>query len=175
MKFKPFEEEIIVSVRSQTEIIKQLLKYTNVVSGAEKPVQYVFNGNIEKDTFRISLKVNFPQNALPLAIGKIEPTSKGSIVFLRYELFPATKVMLGVVGSILATICMSFLLIYLENNEPKFIRAIFITLATGAFYYMTLILNFFKKKNQTRSTIERILNQYFFLVSGCSFYSFVID
>ncbi|MBV6639914.1 MAG: hypothetical protein KI791_04325 [Cyclobacteriaceae bacterium] len=159
MKFKPFEEETIVSARSQEEIVAQLSRFTHLVTDANVPARHIFNGNIEKDTFRISLKVNFPQNALPLAIGKIEPTSKGSIVFLKYQLFPATKVMLGVVGGIMATICISFFLIYLENHEPKYIRAIIITLATGAFYYMTLIVNFFKRKNQTKSTLERILNE----------------
>ncbi|XOV92877.1 MAG: hypothetical protein ACFHWX_22100 [Bacteroidota bacterium] len=159
MKLKPFEEETIVSARSQTEIVKLLSKFTYLVTDSNIPTQHIFNGNIENDNFRISLKVNFPQNALPLTIGKIESTSKGSIVFLKYELFPSTKVMLGVVGVILATICISFFLIYLENHESKYIRAIFITLATGGFYYMTLILNFFRRKNQTRSTIERILNQ----------------
>ena len=158
MKLKPFEEETIVSARSQTEIVKLLSKFTYLVTDSTVPAKHIFNGNIENDNFRISLKVNSPQNALPLAIGKIESTSKGSIVFLKYELFPATKVMLGVVGAILSTICISFFLIYLENYEPKYIRAIVITLATGAFYYMTLILNFFKRKNQTRSTIEQILN-----------------
>ncbi len=159
MKFKPFEEETIVSARSQAEIITQLSKFTHLVSDSVIPVRHIFNGNIEKDSFRISLKVNFPQNALPLAIGKIEPTSKGSIVFLKYELFPATKVMLTVIGAIMATICVSFFLIYLENHEAKYLRAIVITLATGIFYYMTLIINFFKRKNQTRSTLERILNE----------------
>ncbi|MEQ8338001.1 MAG: hypothetical protein RIA62_11680 [Cyclobacteriaceae bacterium] len=159
MKFKPFEEETIVSARSQAEIVTQLSKFTHLVTEANVPVRHIFNGNIEKDTFRISLKVNFPQNALPLTIGKIVPTSKGSIVFLKYQLFPATKVMLGVIGGIMAAICISFLLIYLEKQEPKYIRAIVITLATGAFYYMTLIINFFKRKNQTKSTIERILNE----------------
>ncbi len=158
MKFKPIEEETIVSARSQAEIISILSRFTQVVTGETVPESHIFNGNIAKDSFRISLKISFPQNALPLAIGKIEPTSKGSIVFLKYQLFPATKVMLGVVGGILVTLAITFLLIYLDNHEPKYLRALFITLATGFFYYMTLILNFFKRKKQTRSTLERILS-----------------
>ena len=157
MRFKPFEEETIVSSLSREEIIIQLLKYTHQVTNTNFPKHHVFNGNLDRDHFRISLKVNFPQNALPLAIGKIEETSKGSIVFISYQLFPATKIMLGVVGVILSAICFTFLMIYLENNELKYLRAILITVLTGLFYYLTLTLNFFKRKRQTRETLEEIL------------------
>lgn len=157
MKFKPFEEETIVSALSQAEIITQISKYTHAITDDRVPTTHIFNGNISKNTFRISLRVNFPQNALPLAIGKIESTSKGSIVFLKYQLFPATKVMLAVISGIIVSICITFLLIYLETEEIKYLRAIAITVLTGVFYYMTLILNFFKRKNQTRSTLEYIL------------------
>ncbi len=158
MKFKPFEEETIVSALTREEIINQISRVTHVPSINKTPKKYVFNGNVEESTFRISLKVNYPQNALPLAIGTIEPTSKGSIVFLKYQLFPATKVMLAVISGIIVSICITFVLIYLEKAEVKYLRAIAITVATGIFYYMTLILNFFKRKNQTRSTLEHILN-----------------
>ena len=65
--------------------------------------------------------------------------------------------MLGVVGAILSAICFTFLMIYLENNELKYLRAILITVLTGLFYYLTLTLNFFKRKRQTRETLEEIL------------------
>ena len=32
---------------------------------------------------------------MPVIIGEVESTSKGSIVFLRYRLFPATRLLLG--------------------------------------------------------------------------------
>lgn len=53
-----------------------------------------FTGHIQQGRFRISRKVTRPNSFLPLVIGTIDPTSSGCILFLKYKLFPSTRMYL---------------------------------------------------------------------------------
>ena len=52
--------------------------------------QPVFTGWVKNRHFRISRSLHRPQNFSPLLIGSLEATQRGSIVFIRYSLFPTT-------------------------------------------------------------------------------------
>ena len=53
-------------------------------------IQTVFTGYIKNQQFRISRSIRRPESFLPLMKGNIEATRNGSILFVRYSLFPST-------------------------------------------------------------------------------------
>jgi hypothetical protein len=52
--------------------------------------QALFTGYINDGMFRLSRSIRRPESFLPLLKGSIEATRTGSILFVRYQLFPAT-------------------------------------------------------------------------------------
>lgn len=58
------------------------------------PLDEPFWGWIKSNRFRISLKVKRPTPYMPVIVGSVEATRTGSILFLRYQLLPTTKVFL---------------------------------------------------------------------------------
>jgi hypothetical protein len=65
-----------------------------------------FTGWIENDRFRISIHQRRPSNYIPVVSGKMESTSRGTIVFATYRLLPNVRMflllwtLLLVIGSI---------------------------------------------------------------------------
>lgn len=57
-----------------------------------------FLGVIEGTRFRLSPYVIRPPQFQPMIRGRIESSSRGCLVFLRYELMPATRLLLGFVS-----------------------------------------------------------------------------
>lgn len=88
----PLHTETLVSSFSKKEVISSLKKVTEEVnyldrrSGPGKGV--LFNGLVGDSGFRISKVVDRGDTFLPLILGDIEDTPRGSIIFLRYKLFP---------------------------------------------------------------------------------------
>lgn len=62
-----------------------------------------FNGWVQENRFRISIRVQRVNHFIPLVIGQIEPTHGGSIVFVDYRLFPTTRLLL-ILWTILLTL-----------------------------------------------------------------------
>lgn len=89
MNLSPVRKETIVSPHHQSEVINQLTLLTTppVLSKKDETPSALFVGKILKDTFKISLRINSPDNFLPIIYGKVEQTSIGSIVFLKFKLF----------------------------------------------------------------------------------------
>lgn len=54
----------------------------------------LFAGWVKPDRFRISLRTRRPNYFLPLVIGRLEESSTGCILLLRYVLFPTTRVLI---------------------------------------------------------------------------------
>ena len=60
-----------------------------------------FIGVVARGRFSLSAYLVRPPQFQPMVRGRIESSSRGSLVFLRYELMPATKILLGFVSVLL--------------------------------------------------------------------------
>ncbi|MBK6265467.1 hypothetical protein JKA74_10500 [Marivirga sp. S37H4] len=104
MQWWPAKSEILISHLPPREIFRRLnlaVKPTNYQSFKNRSLDdtpeevYLFNGKVSNTGFAISQVVQKPDNFLPLIQGKVEGTSKGSLVYIKYRLFPSVKLFLG--------------------------------------------------------------------------------
>ncbi len=96
MTILPGQDETIILAQSKEEVIAKLVNATTpriLVQNQESP-HYKFTGWVHKEKFRISLKINRPNNYVPLIIGRVDSSSSGSLLFIHYRLFPSTKMFL---------------------------------------------------------------------------------
>ena len=118
---------------------------------------FLFNGWVKKDKFSISLKVARPQNFLPVMNGNIEETSAGSIIFVKYRLFPTSTAFL-LFWSVI-TLLMAVFFGYIG-------RYVFagISIALGISNYAVAVANF---KIQVRRS-SRVLRSLFYKIDKYS-------
>lgn len=94
MNIFPHHSEILVSSFSCEEVARKIAAVTKRVNymdyGEYSIESYRFNGEIDTKRFRLSLLIKRADSFLPLIHGKIEPTSSGCILFLKYTLFPSS-------------------------------------------------------------------------------------
>ena len=92
MNFIPFQSETLVSTLSKEEVMEHISKKTLEVNFLDKRTEssknVAFNGIVGKNSFRISRVINRSNTFLPLILGEVEDTARGSILFLEYKLFP---------------------------------------------------------------------------------------
>lgn len=92
MNLLPYHSETLVSALSKKEILGHLIRVTREVNFLDSRTQLnskiKFNGMIGQEGFRISKAINRGNTFLPLISGEVESTGRGSIIFMRYRLFP---------------------------------------------------------------------------------------
>ncbi len=92
MNLLPYHSETLVSALSKKEILGHLIRVTREVNYMDSRTMQGptvrFNGMIGQEGFRISKVITRGNTFLPLIKGEIESTPRGSIIFLRYRLFP---------------------------------------------------------------------------------------
>lgn len=92
MNLLPYQSETLVSALSKKEILGHLIRVTREVNFLDSRTQLdpkiKFNGMIGQEGFRISKAIKRGETFLPLITGEVESTPRGSIIFLRYRLFP---------------------------------------------------------------------------------------
>lgn len=92
MNWLPFSRETLVSSLSKNEVLDRLTAVTRGTRREELPeIRPLFNGLVETDGFRISRVIEKGDSFLPLLLGKVEGTPRGSIIFVRYQLFSTTR------------------------------------------------------------------------------------
>lgn len=88
----PYDSETLVSALSKEEVLGHLNRVTREVNFLDQRTQargdIIFNGLVGRKGFRISKVVNRADTFLPLILGKVEATPRGSIIFINYRLFP---------------------------------------------------------------------------------------
>jgi hypothetical protein len=88
----PFHTETFVSALSKKEVLGHLSKVTSEVNYLDKRTQgdsrLLFYGMVGQRGFRISKAIQRGDTFLPMLLGKVEETPRGSIIFLKYKLFP---------------------------------------------------------------------------------------
>lgn len=152
MHLAPYLKQTLVSSFSKDQVIVRIRNKTNLINFQEVTENPVFNGSIEGDSFRLSQVVSYSHNALPLATGTVEDTSRGSIIFLHLRLFPAAMLYL-IFFSILA-LFVGFVFLILSKSPAALAIALSITLAN----YLILNANFHRKSQDTINSFKSILS-----------------
>ena len=147
--FIPRKRETVVLPIKTDEVLIRLAAVTRAVSLLTKKgeTQYLFNGALSKGGFSISRLVDYPNNYIPLIKGRFEDSSRGCILFLRYDLFFSSMMFLVFWSAL--SILMSLFLFFmaLENTYAL------ISLGGGVANYMVTLLNFKKQVRQSRQLL----------------------
>lgn len=144
MYLLPIERETWVLPYDEEEIFKKLWRVSKPIKIADPMPDvlehhFLFNGWVRKNSFKLSRKIVRPNNFLPIIDGRIEGTSKGSIIFLKYRMFFATIAFL-VFWSIITTLIALYFYIY----EKIYLYSV-ISLFLGVANYVIAVLNFKKQ------------------------------
>lgn len=113
MNLLPYRTETLVSSLSKEEVLGHLMRVTREVNFLDSRTfqndKILFTGVVGRDGFRISRSIKKGDTFLPLLIGKVEDTPRGSIIFMEYRLFPSAIFFLAFWSIVL----LSFSLYYL--------------------------------------------------------------
>ncbi len=114
MNLIPYHTETLVSPLSKEEVLGHLMRVTREVNFLD-PRSYLndqikFNGIVGREGFRISRSIKKGDTFLPLLIGKLEDTPRGSIIFMEYRLFPSAVFFLAFWSIILTAFSAYYLL-----------------------------------------------------------------
>ena len=145
MKVFPYYYETLVLPVSSNKVSQILMENTSNHHDKEN-LHSKFIGHVESDNFRISERLNRPDNFIPLIRGTIENTSKGSIIFTSYNLLFSTALFVAFWSFV--TLMLSLIFLF-KLNQP-----VYSALALGAFlfnYFFTSV-NFHRKVKVTRET-----------------------
>lgn len=93
MYWLPQRDLTLVSPLSADEVIQKIAVRTRQTEQSQ-PGEWYFNGSFWELGFRISMIIRHSSNSLPLVKGRVESAPSGSIVFLRFRLFPAASLFL---------------------------------------------------------------------------------
>jgi hypothetical protein len=133
--------------------VKSIEKYKRPYSSTLMAVDlHKFNGFIKDNEFRIFKALRAPQNFIPLVVGRIEPTSKGSIVFLKYKLFLSTRMFL----LFWIAICLFFTFFFITYYSNLFLAVVSFLL--GLFNYIIAVAGFRMHLKKTRSELHELLS-----------------
>jgi hypothetical protein len=89
----PRETETLVLPFDRLEMMQRIEGVLNqpfVLDGLPKIVQ----GNVNQDSFNLSIRTRRHEFFMPRVQGTMEATSKGTLVFVTYTLFPGTRALL---------------------------------------------------------------------------------
>ncbi|WP_057940477.1 hypothetical protein [Algoriphagus resistens] len=156
MNLLPYDSETLVSALSKEEVISHLNRVTREVNYLDPRTQanedILFNGLVGKKTFRISKVVNRADTFLPLILGKIESTPRGSILFINYRLFPGALFFIAFWSIILLafTAVYSFLI-------PNYGYAI-LCFIIGLVNYIVAMYFFNRQVKASRKVFHQLIN-----------------
>lgn len=154
MTLIPHKSETLVLPITAPQVMSRLSSKTQPARLSESdPGQQkiLFNGFIEHDSFKISRKVSYPQNYLPLIKGRLEGSSRGCILFLQYNLFFSSLMFFSFWTVMTLLIGMFFIFI---NKEYTYAIVAF---ASGAVNYTVTVLNFNKQVKLSRQALDEAL------------------
>lgn len=149
----PSHDEILVLPLTAEEVFTKFLLVTRNDLAAIQDKSILFSGWVKQDRFRISVKVNRPNNFLALIKGRIESTSSGSLVFLDYQLFPTTR--------LLITFWLLFTLLFTAIVSFQFSSALYLFggLAIVVGIYLITWSNFKIQLNIAREILLTVIMQ----------------
>ncbi len=156
VRWLPYHSETLVSSFSKEEVRDCLKKATAEVNYLDKRSMtkegVKFNGLIGESGFRISKVVDKGDTFLPLMLGEIEDTPRGSIIFLNYKLFPGAIFFLGLWSVLLVVFSVLFAWI-----SAEFSYALFCLLAAGLNYSVSVFF-FHRQVKASREVFIQLLD-----------------
>jgi hypothetical protein len=152
----PYHTETLVSPLSKEEILGHLMRVTREVNFLDSRTylndEVKFNGIVGRKGFRISQAIKKGDTFLPLLIGKLEETPKGSIIFLEFRPFPTATFFLIFWTIVLTAFCFFYILV-VPNIAYCILCA---SLAVGNY---SLSLFFFNRQfKRTRALFYELIN-----------------
>ncbi|HMQ01128.1 MAG TPA: hypothetical protein PKC24_15210 [Cyclobacteriaceae bacterium] len=117
-------ETIVLGIsaeKAQTLLFKATLN--NEIEVQDYTSRKYFIGEVGVKHFRISLKIEKPNNFIPIIKGHFESASNGSLLFLNYSLFQSTRVYL-IFWSCFALVC-SIVAFFVSENYGYSLIALF--------------------------------------------------
>ena len=159
MRGWPTAQETLVSSLSAAEVTRRLRAAT-LASASRSAVPptastVIFNGQVTKNSFRLSQKIARPNNFLPFISGVIEPTSQGCLLFVQYRLFTMTAAFL--VFWWVITLGFAF---YLAHYEQLYHYAA-LSAGVGIVNYAVALLNFNKQVVISRRLLREVVDREF--------------
>jgi len=153
MALLPIKNETFVSPLRASEVAHKLKSSTcpPALSKNEIDPLAVFIGSVKQESFKISLKVNAPENFLPIIYGSIDELSMGSIVSIKFRLFFSSLMFLTFWSGICILTSLFFFLI--EENGTYGVIAI----AAGALNYFVTLFYFHKKVKESHKALMSVL------------------
>lgn len=152
----PYDSETLVSSHPKEEVLYYLNRVTREVNYLDKRSQEkseaVFNGIVGQNGFRISKVVDRSDTFLPLLLGKIEDTPRGSIIFIDYKLFPGALFFL-----IFWTVVLSVFTVLYAFVIPNYTYAI-ICGGLGFINYFLAIYFFNRQVKSSRKLFHQLIN-----------------
>ena len=148
--------ETLVLSHSAKEIRRLLELNTRPVAGHyanDRFSKHLFNGWVRKNKFCLSRRIKQPDNFIPLMQGKIDETSLGSIVFIRYRLFPSTFYFLIFWSVLTLMIALFFFVIH------NLVIYGVISLGLGILNLAITIAKFRKETRKSRMLVNDFFNQ----------------
>ena len=92
MNWLPFGRETLVSALSKEELLERFAAVTRGTRAEGLPeLRPLFYGKVGDHGFLLSRVIEKGDNFLPLIQGKVEATPRGSILYVRYQLFSTTR------------------------------------------------------------------------------------
>ncbi len=154
MKIIPRQTETVISPLQPSEINRRLdgLTVSPSLRSNRPEEDAMFQGRIHNRTFVLSRKIRHPNNFIPLVNGRIESTSKGSIIFIKYSLFRSSLMFLSF------SIGIAFLigLIFIFTGLPELYSIT--AFALGLANYLVTLLNFNRQVRLTHEALLEALN-----------------
>ena len=151
--FTPYRATTIVSAYSASEILAKLNEATRRGANFREKLDnaYKLNGFVGESVFQVSLIVGQMNSFLPLIKGRVEPTTLGCIIFIKYELFASSRILLLMWSFVPFLIAISN--IFLLQNYAYAVVA----LAFALLNYGITIANFHKQCRISEKTLEKIM------------------
>jgi hypothetical protein len=156
MDIFPTYSEILVSSLSCEEVARKIgtaTKMVNYLDGTIKNEKNQhFSGEVDHQHFRLSLIINKADSFLPLINGKIEPTKRGCILFLKYSLFPSSVFFLAFWGILSLLLALFFVI-----HENQWLNAL-ISILAGAGNFLFAWSYFKTKLKQSQLIFHQMLS-----------------
>jgi hypothetical protein len=153
MNWLPFGRETLVSALSKEELLDRLAAVTRGTRAEGHPeLRPLFYGQVEEHGFRISRVIEKGDNFLPLLLGKVEDTPRGSILFLRYQLFSITRFFLWFWTGILLGFSLFFFL-----GSQQFLQG-GVCLSLMGLNYALAVFFFYRQLLPSKKLFQEVIN-----------------
>jgi len=157
MKFFPSENETLIITPSADQAQMILWKRVKPPPNLSETIpisdsEFLFNGVVKDGRFRISLIIKYPDNFLPLILGRIEDAPHGSLILVEYRLFFGTRLFLT-----FWTLITGLLGFYLVLFESLWSYG-FLVWALGGLNQVVTHYNFLKSVKKSSSVLHSLFH-----------------